>query len=172
MSCNKFDNYWNTYNTINEWIKFSDTKAGIIITIYSVILTILYSNANETYEIVSSSWIYISLTLLSAILAGVSLYYCFRCLLPRVENEKGNHRSVIYFGHITAKFESHESYEQYANDEFADETKFQKQIAEQVYTCSEIAQKKFKNVSQAIVLFFYSLIPLFAAIILYLFKII
>mgnify|MGYP007050349187 FL=1 len=37
MSCNKFDNYWNTYNTINEWIKFSDTKAGIIITIYPLV---------------------------------------------------------------------------------------------------------------------------------------
>lgn len=172
MSCNKFDNYWNTYNTINEWIKFSDTKAGIIITIYSVILTILYSNANDTYQIVSSSWIYISLTLLSAVVAIFSLFNCFRCLIPRVKNEKSNHKSVIYFGHITTEFESHETYEQYATDEFADDAKFQKQIAEQIYTCSGIAQKKFKNVSQAIELFFCSLVPLFGAIILYLFKII
>jgi len=32
-----------------EWIKFSDTKAVFLLTIYGVLLTIVYSNSGKVY---------------------------------------------------------------------------------------------------------------------------
>ena len=32
----KIESYWRIYQEINEWVKYSDAKAGILVTIYIV----------------------------------------------------------------------------------------------------------------------------------------
>jgi len=36
---------WNIYNTVNELIRFSDTKAGALLALNGIILTIIASKA-------------------------------------------------------------------------------------------------------------------------------
>ncbi len=54
---NKIQEYWNILGNINDWIKYSDTKATILLTLYGVIITIVYTNANDTLiGFNSSNW--------------------------------------------------------------------------------------------------------------------
>ncbi len=162
----KSNNYWNTLQSVSEWVRFSDTKAGVIITVYGVILTIIYSNAKEVYSAVSSSTLQVILVIMSGLLSVVSLWYCFLCLNPRLKNN--NPTSGLYYGHI-AKFTNHKEYLDLVSNKFGDESEFEKQITEQIYINSVIAWKKFNNVGWAIRFFFGSIIVLFVSMFVYLF---
>lgn len=163
----KNENYWNTYQMVNDWTKFSDTKAGILVTVYGVILTIIYSNATEVYNGISSSCIVLILSSICIILSIISIFFAFQCLNPRLKNN--NPKSVLYFGHI-AKNKNYNDYFQHSEDVFSDENKTSEQLAEQVYVNSTIAWKKFSNVSLSIRFFFASILVLIIILIINFFK--
>lgn len=146
----KTEKLWNIHSSNNEWIRFSDTKAGVLITVYGLIITIIYSNADKVYGAVSNNNLLIVLTLIVILLAFISIILCFLTLNPSLKND--NPTSSIYFGHIKKK---HADYEQYYNDVKTkmDSEEFDKEIAEQIYVNSKIAWSKFLNVTWAIRLF-------------------
>ena len=164
---NKISNYWNTLQSVSEWVRFSDTKAGVVITVYCVILTIIYSNAQEVYLAVSSSTLQVVLVIVAGLLSFVSLVNCFLCLNPRLKND--NPTSGLYYGHI-AKLKNHEEYLNLVSGKFGNDSEFEKQITEQIYINSKIAWKKFNNVGWAIRFFFGSIIVLFGSMFIYLFS--
>jgi hypothetical protein len=163
----KNENYWNTYQMVNDWTKFSDSKAGILVTGYGVILTIIYSNAKEVYSGISSSCTVLMLSSICILLSIISIYYAFQCLNPRLKNN--NPKSVLYFGHI-AKNKNYNAYFKHSEDVFNDENNTSEQLAEQVYVNSTIAWKKFRNVSLSIRFFFASILFLIAILIINFFK--
>jgi len=49
------EDFWKILQNISEWIRFSDQKGVFVITTYSIILTLIYSNAKEIGEAIGSS---------------------------------------------------------------------------------------------------------------------
>ena len=163
---NKEQEYWNILNNINDWIKYSDTKATILLTIYGVIITIIYSNANESLiGITDSNWV-LCFSILSTISSVLSILFCFLCINPRLKNNNPN--SVIYFGHIQEKFNNAEEYSKQASDIINDTKLYYKELSEQIHTNSKIAWNKFKNVTWGIRFFFFSLLFMVSSILIYL----
>lgn len=163
----KIENYWRTLQMVNEWIRFSDTKSGIIVTLIGVIYTIIYSNSNEIYQYLISSNLSIGISLMGIILSIISGFYAFKCLNPRLKNP--NPKSMIYFGHIA----THNSYKKYLDFSISilnDDQKIIEQLAEQVYVNSTISWNKFRNVSISIRFFFASLGCLILLILTYYLK--
>lgn len=157
---------WNILQYNSEWLKFSDTKASIILTVYGIIITIIYSNSVDVYEAISSSKFIQILCILSAISSLISIYFAFKCINPTLENKNPN--SIIYFGHIAEKFSTYEEYHKATEDIIDDELKLKNQISEQIYTNSKIAWKKYFNVSWSIRLFVLTIVLLLIQIIIYL----
>ncbi len=163
---NRIEEYWKVLSNTNEWIKYSDTKATILLTLYGVLLTIIYTNAEETLNaLTKSNWILV-FSILSGISSIVSVVFSFLCINPRLKNENPN--SIIYFGHIQSKFNNASDYRNLANEIINDDSKYIEEISEQVFTNSNIAWKKFSNVSWSIRFFFASIIFVAFSIVIYL----
>lgn len=158
--------YWNILGNINDWIKYSDTKATIILTLYGVIITIIYTNATDSLAGISdSNWI-ICFSILSAITSLLSILFAFLCINPRLKND--NPTSIIYFGHIQKKFKDAKEYAQQSSEVLENSEQHIKELSEQIHTNSNIAWKKFSNVSWSIRFFALSLALMLLSILIYL----
>lgn len=139
--------YWNILSNINEWIKFSDQKSVFVITTYSVIITIIYSNSTDIYDAIRESNILIFASIICALISAVSIYFSFRCLSPNLKNT--NKSSIYFFGHI-ANHNNYLDYYNYSKNILKSPSEIEESLAEQIYTNSKIANKKFKFVTYSI----------------------
>lgn len=157
---------WSILQYNSEWLKFSDTKASLILTVYGIIITIIYSNSVDVFEAISSSKIIQIICILSTLSSLISIYFAFRCINPTLKNT--NPDSIIYFGHISEKYSTFKEYHQATKDLIDNEEKLSVQISEQIYTNSKIAWKKYFNVSWSIRLFVVTIVLLLLQVLIYL----
>ena len=160
----KIENLWKTYQMVNDWVKFSDIKAGVVITVIGLCYTIIYTNANTVYSYLTSSNLILILAIITIILSMLSGFYAFKCLNPRLNNQNPN--SILYFGHISQNA-NFNAYITQLNDVFQDNENVVRQLAEQVHTNSKIAWNKFINVTYSIRFFFIGISLLIINIIIY-----
>lgn len=164
---NKQQEYWNILNGVQDGIRYSDTKATIILTLYGVILTLVYSNANQVLTALESSNTVLFLSLISIICATISVLFAFLCVNPRLKNE--NPTSIIYFGHIQKKFSNYTDYHVKVNEILNNEIEYNSELSEQIYSNSKIAWQKFLNVTWCIRFLFGCISFLIFSLIAYLF---
>lgn len=162
----KKQEYWNILNNTNDWIRYSDTKAVILLTLYGVIITIIYSNANDVLLALNSSKFMLCLAILTIVLSFLSVLFSLLCVNPRLKNTNPN--SIIYFGHIQEKFKTPNEYLMKSNKTLDEEKDYLRELSEQVYTNSIIAWKKFSNVTWSIRFFAVSIIILLGSMLIYL----
>lgn len=155
---------WGVLSSNQEWIRFSDTKAVLLITALGVIGTIVYSNASSVLEGMKQSGWTILFSTLAILLGIISCYFSFKCLDPILRND--NPHSLVYFGHIQAKYKD---YKEYHNDLVGDKgNKFSEALSEQVFVTSSIAWKKFKRFAISLRFFLAAMIAASIAVVLYL----
>lgn len=159
------DQNWNILHYNSDWLKFSDTKASIILTVYGIIITIIYSNSNDIFTAINTSKPLLILSIICALMSLVSIFFSFMCINPNLKNPNPN--SIIYFGHIATKYDSFDAYHEEflrvnSNDQISE------QINEQIYTNSKIAWKKFFHVSWSIRFFVLTIAILLIQVIIYL----
>ena len=147
-----------------EWLKFSETKAALLISVLGLIFTLIYSNANEVYNAAMKDNLQITLSTITAISALLSLVFCFLTINPKLNNILN--KSIIYFGTIKNYSDFKE-----LNDsiESTSDEDFNLMMSEQIYINSKIAWSKFINVSWAIRFFALMIISILFQIIQYLF---
>lgn len=166
ININYMDKYWSILTLTIDFVKYSEAKAGILITIYGIILTLIYTNANQVYEAISTNEILLLISVLNVIIALVSLFFAIKCVSPQLKNNNPN--SIIYFGHIQEKFDNYEDYFKFSK-EVIDNDKFDEYIAEQIYINSKVAWKKFKDVTWSIRTFSLNIALLVISLLIYLF---
>lgn len=139
---------WKTYSTINEWIRFSDTKAGAILTANGVIASIVLSKLPNAKDFLDTHPIFPILLIVGTITTFISIILSIICLSPTLKvGDKTN--SVIFFGNIAKTFETYCDYDNIAQDVLANEKHASTQIAQQVWANSKVAWKKYKAVAWA-----------------------
>lgn len=161
----KQEEYWKILDKTNDWIKFSDTKAVVILTFYGIIITAIYSNSNEVYAFLSGSIFSISIAIIAVLLSITSVLFSFLSINPRLRNL--NPHSILYFGHIQENYSNYTDYFEHSRDVISNDTEYEKQIAEQIYVNSKIAWKKFKNITYSLRCFFLSILSIFLLMIHY-----
>jgi hypothetical protein len=162
----KIEHYWRTYQMINDWIKFSDTKASVILSVFGVLYTIVYSNSDKVYQALKSSNTILLFSSICFILSLCSIFFAFRCLNPKLKKAKP--KSVLYFGDIY-QLANHEVYLTRSDKVFEDEILVTTQLSEQIFINSNIAWDKFKSVAISIRFFFAVIIFLIFSLPIYLF---
>jgi len=160
----KLNNYWKILQTNLDWIRASDQKATIILTIYGIIIPFVNSRSEELFESISGHPEIIIFMSLAGMASLVSMYSAFRCLTPRIF--KNFRPSVIFFGSIVEQYPDDESYLGALRKKMAVEELIEEEIAEQIFINSRVAFRKFKDVSRAIRFFALGLSFLIISIIL------
>lgn len=147
-----------------EWLKFAETKATLIITVQGVLLTIIYTNAKDLYEAITSSNVQFVLTVISALLFLLTLLFSFLAINPNLKNNLK--KSAIYFGTI----KNYKNYSEYHNTlKELNEEEINEMLSEQIYINSNIAWNKFVKVGWAIRFFSSLVLVLFVQILIYIF---
>jgi len=164
---NNHQEYWNILNSTQEGIRYSDTKATIILTLYGVILTIVYSNAQAVLKAIETSNSVFFFSLAAIIFAAISILFAFLCVNPRLKNK--NPKSIIYFGHIQKKFSTYEDYQSKANEILTNEANYSSELSEQIHSNSKVAWQKFSNVAWCIRFLFACIVCLIISLLAYLF---
>lgn len=157
---------WSILTHTTDWVKYSDNKAVLLLTLHGVILTIIYTNANNVYEFYSKNCFTIFLSTLIALANMGSIICSFLVINPRLDNN--NPTSIIYFGHIQEKFEHYTDYYKSVEVILTEKKKLEEQLAEQIHTNSLIAWKKFTYVTFSLRWFFISIIFFLISIVYYL----
>lgn len=149
---------------ISEWIQFSDKKTAFLSAFYSAIFGLVFSQNESILQhfVIYKKWItcfysFISLGFVISFVVGI--FFLFESVFPRLKNSFTD-KSLFYFGHVAnMKFID---YSEEIKKLTEDEAK--KQIIEQIYTNSIIADQKMKNVQKSIKSFI--VLVFFAALLL------
>lgn len=136
-------------NRVSDWIRFADQKSAFLSVYYSAILFFLISQK----EIITISlqsfegWgfcLFILLLVLTIIFFIVGIIFLLCSVFPRLKNHLID-TSLFYFGSIAKK-----KFLDYSKQmENLSEVESKKQIMEQIYTNSVIANQKMKNVQNS-----------------------
>ena len=130
------EEYWKILNTINEWIRFSDLKAGAILSVYGIILTVIYSNSEQVFKILDTNSSLLFISIVAIITSIISVFLSFLTLNPSLKNK--NPHSILFFGHIQKKFDSYEDYDQQAKEIISGKKEYRAQLAEQILSLIHI----------------------------------
>ena len=139
---------WKTYNTINEWIRFSDTKAGAILAANGVIVTIVLSKLTGSKDFIYSCPIFLILLIIGILASFISIILSIVCLTPTLKVGKAT-SSLIFFANIAEEFKSPNDYEKAALNALTIDEQSMSQITQQVWVNSKVAWKKYKAVTWA-----------------------
>lgn len=154
---------WNVYISISDSIRFSDMKAGAVITVQALIWGLLLSNAIDINSVILTPKSNMFVIFIGIAVASISVGSMLMALLSIYPSLKiGNKNSLIYFAHIVKntikhKNVSHENEDlknyisRILNMSGIDEVK---EVAEEVWACSIIALNKYKLVSWSIRMLF------------------
>lgn len=161
----KTENYWRILEMNLEWIRYSDAKAAGILTVYGVIVTVVYSKAAELFaKTGSNGWF--SAEMITTITFGlaslIAIYYAFRCITPRIV--KSEHPSIIFFTTIRQHYHTMQDYQDATHQILESRVGLDEQLAQQIYINAKIAQQKFSNVANSIRYFVLSILLLVADI--------
>ena len=149
---------WNTYTSISESIKFSDMKAGAVITIQTIIWGFILSESIDfSSKLSSSSTFIIFLSLLMLILSLASIILALFSIHPSLK--LGDSSSPIYFAEIAKLKNNGDKFDTYF-EKVINLTKQEeaRAIASSIWESSSIAKKKFNLVSWSIKLLFIVLV--------------
>lgn len=140
----KLEILWRIYATINEWIKFSDTKAAVILGTDGVIAGIILTNFVTIRSMLYKYPGFYILFSAGALAILLSVYFTVRCLNPTLD--VGEADSLIYFAHISKKFKTSHEYSKEVNKIFNEDSKIEEQINDQIWANSKVAWKKYTAV--------------------------
>lgn len=125
-----------------DFVRTSDTKASIILSVYGVILALLLSYDNlihfkKIFE--KASWCYIVLVIIAFCIVILGIYYLFRVINAKVDGAVYPQSRIFFGGIVSYKTcNSYEnSFQSYSRDEF------RKDLFSQIYINAEIADLKF-----------------------------
>lgn len=127
---------------INEWGRFSDSKAGILLTLQGVILTIVFTLTSTPKADFTICFV---LFVLGILIFGISIVIGLNAILPTLE--VGAPSSKIFFGHIR----THKDFSGYLAEVNKTTYSFEEDVLSQIWANSIVAWKKYELVRIAIV---------------------
>ena len=146
----KTENLWKTYEAINQFIRFADTKATAILAVNGVIAGFYFSNIGTIQTILEQKPIAFMPLAVAMASVVISVVFSAYCIIPRLKMNKSN--CLIFFYDIAKNYPTASDYEKAIKEEISDE-KIDKYLADQIWANSKIAVKKYNAVDLSIVFF-------------------
>lgn len=157
------DHYWGSINYFFELIKASEIKAGLILSFYGIATNILYKKVEEVFTDFPNNMVLYSLIGLWFLSTVISIYYSFRCFMPRKETKFA--KNILYFGDVITKFGDVNEFSKTFLKVSNDKDQLFDQLGQHIFIISKIASTKFKNVNTSLRFLAISIVLLLAGFI-------
>ena len=142
----RIDQQWNILRSTQDAIRFSDTKAMVLISAYGIIGTLSVDQLSQLFVQVAGDLVPRSLLIGGVVLLLVSAVFCFRCLAPRFRPTAAH--SLTYFGAIQKDYPTAKDY---ANKwDVAERGAIASSLSEEIHAASMIAWSKFTDLNRSI----------------------
>jgi len=161
------ENYWELINYNIHHISHSELKASLILTAYGIIFGLAYDVSSDFPALEGYIYIFYSLVISFIILTMISISFCFKTYIPRLNNKLK--KSVFFFHDINFHYKTADRYSKRLIEVMENEKELKELLAEQSYINGVIASKKYTNVTKAIKFMVYSLSVLFSLLVFELF---
>jgi hypothetical protein len=161
----RLEQHWRIIGLIHQMIRFSEIKAGMVITLFSVLLTLIFGAEKLIKAKMEESLLFLVLISVFAIIISISFFFSVRAFFPRFMDK--NPRSLIYYGDIKEQYKDYHEYSTFLSQACTSGSEMELQIAEQIHTLSFIADSKFKNVRSAVRFLVISLSLLLLVVVVY-----
>lgn len=141
-------NYWEHLERLEKLVRASELKSGVIFSFHSLIVGLIADRIEMLKPIILDS---LGLKILGSVWivsVVVSVYYCFKCVIPRLGTKKD--ANVFYFRDASLRFVNAEKFAEEYYDVCDDEEKFSSELGEQIYNESRIITRKFDCVRWSI----------------------
>lgn len=142
------DHAWKTLSLMNEWIRHSDTKAGVTLAFTGVLSTMVFNLAKDFSP---RTIPFDALVVLDCALLVLTGALCGWTLTPRVHDKKADPAVVnrLFFVSISRNFKR-EDYRLVLRDLIADPVELSKDLADQIHANAQIATTKAEYAKWAI----------------------
>ena len=145
------NNYWEQLERLEKLIRASELKAGIIFSFHSLVLGIFvdrFAFFQDAFKDNSTLIVLFSLWLLSVL---VSIYFCFKCFMPRFETKYD--KNVFFFKDAANNFGTMHDYTQKLMEVCNTKEEFFTMLSQQIHVESIIIDQKFSSVQKSIFFF-------------------
>lgn len=139
---------WKIYQTTNEWVRFADVKAGLSLTAQIAVLTLVGSLTLKGSSELPRSPMLVSAIVLAGALSLVSIFFAFRCVVPRLAIAP--RESLIYFSNIYDRYKTQEAFRDHALAYYSNQDVMNDHLLDQIWVNSTIALLKHKDCSRAL----------------------
>lgn len=155
------DYYWNVYCSIKDWIKLSDTKAGIIVAFYGVALTVTLPIILDNYGRIRADAALEIMIMVSLAIATISFIYASSSLYPTLDIKKPD--SLIFYHDIAVNEPCYDCYIEKVKTSFVGDEPVNQLLA-QIWALSKIADWKYQRVQNSLITLFFAIIAILFAI--------
>ncbi|MEN8186942.1 MAG: Pycsar system effector family protein [Bacteroidota bacterium] len=145
------NNYWEQLERLEKLKSSSELKAGVVFSFHSVIIGIFIDNIGYFQSILSESIFLIILVFLWILLVLISIFYSFKCFMPRMELKFK--KNVFFFRNAANSFGNIDEYTEELTKTYSDDEKLYKKLSQQIFIESKIIDQKFKSVQKSITYF-------------------
>lgn len=145
------NNFWEQLERLEKLIKSSELKAGVIFSFHSLVLGLFVERLESFQILFRESVIFIFLGSLWILCVMISIYFCFRCFMPRLETKYD--KNVFFFKDTVHAFGNIQDYSKKVIDVCKDEEELFRHLSEQIHVESKIIDKKFDSVHKSIKFF-------------------
>ncbi len=162
------NNYWEQLERLEKLIRASELKAGIIFSFHSLVLGLFVDKSVYFQNIFQESIVFIVLACLWIISVLISIYFCFKCFMPRIESKYD--KNVFFFRDAVYAFGNMEKYTKQLMNVCNSKEDLFIQLSQQIHVESKIIDKKFDSVQKSIQFFASSFIFLILIFIFWLIR--
>lgn len=164
----KKEDLWKVLDSISEWIRFADAKAGATLAAQGLLASLLIPSLIGNKRIIFASPVLLILVGVCFAFAIASFLLCMRCITPRTKVKKSE--SVIFFSDIASSYPSPQTYRNALERLDKNESAVGEQLANQVWENSTIAVNKFQNSTWALRCFLFELLGIITISLLWFLK--
>ncbi len=150
------NNYWEQLERLEKQIRASELKAAIIFSFHGIILGVFVDRVVSFQQVFQESIVFIILTCLWILFVLISLFYCFKCFIPRIESKYD--KNVFFFRDAAHTYGNMKEYTKKLMDVCESKEEFFTQLSQQIYTESKIIDRKFNSVQKSLKFFAVSII--------------
>jgi hypothetical protein len=164
------NNYWEQLERLEKLIRASEFKAGVIFSFHSLILGLFADRLDYFEPLFESNWLFTIFAILWLLCVFISIYYCFRCFMPRMELKYDD--NVFFFQDAVKAFGTAEEYSKRLIEICENEDELFYQLSQQIHVESKIIDEKFSSVRKSLKFFALSFVFAMATLIIWIIQII
>ncbi len=159
------NNYWEQLERLEKLIRASELKAGVIFSFHSLILGLLVDRLDYFQQLFQKSPFFSVLMVLWLVFVIISIYYSFRCFMPRMELKYP--KNVFFFMDAVRAFGGIEEYTKKLIEVCEEEEILYAQLSQQIHVESKIIDQKFRSVQLSLKFFGLSFVFVFLILLLW-----